>query len=529
MNKFPHSSAPAAGFALAPLKLRNHKNIVEYFATLVVTAACMGVLLFYLISGNSIISGTSVTSRSLTYVLLILGYISKGYSAMVSLAVIKCIKNSISDRLLEGGVPVQVVADNVYNTDQGPSTLRRRLLYPLYNWPILIVFAVSLAIPGISKASLQLTPVQYASQVVTSPVLDNKGCDHNFPQQYGCLTTPTGAFINATNVGLVLGTDNPVPLNMYVPCSDATAAGLCFATPVPLVLATGPTSNIVYGLYNDAAATFSSSCYTVDWTMADVSSTSGTTGTGYVVTIDNTGSSFLAATDFNTGALLTVGMSIADGNFLCDVSVGNCAADITWSGGVGEWQAFGSCTGEASYWSEPTITPARTAILPAQLSDLFGAEATGYLRNSSGTNTSYLLDVLGYAGKVAAALECNYDYPTLTQATMIETTVVGVVNAITVDKTYAKVTVGLLGANLVVLLLLICNMRSIYMPLNFTQLVCMASRVKDPSGLLDFRTGGKPEYAGLVSIVLEADEASLQVGSMASGAGKGQHQIRRRV
>ena len=534
-NNDAQGSTPAANYAMAPLKLRNNPNLVEYFITLVATAACMGVLLFYLISGNSIFSGSSVSSRSLTYVLLTLGYITKGYSAMVSLAVIKCIKNGISDRLMESGVPVQVVADNIYNTDQGPMTLIRRLWYPFYTWPILAVFFVSLAIPGVSKASLQLTVVRYDARVLSSQFTDNIGCIQGHPQEHGCLTTPTGAFINATNVGLARnGTVvNPLSLNFFVPCDEASAAGTCYSTPIPLVVATGPTSNVMYSIHNEAAIFLVSSCYPVDYSMSDIASGNGglieSGGTTYLTVIDNGPTSFLAAIDYTVGALLTVGMSIADGNYLCDVSFGICAADISWSGGVGEWQATGNCTGEALYVPQPFISPARVAILPAQLSDIFTLEATANLTSSAGTHTPYLLDVLGYAGKVAAALEAGYDYHALTQNTEIPTTVVAEVNAITVVNSYASVTVGLLGLNLMVLLLLVWNMRSLYMPLNFTQLICLAARVKDPENLLRFRTSGKPEYTGLVSIVLDDHEASLHVGAVESRLSKGQHQIKMRV
>jgi len=386
---------------------------------------------------------------------------------------------------------------------------------------------VSLAMPGVSKASLQLTVVSEAAQVVTSPVLDNKGCVRDgLNQQIGCITTPAGAFVNATNVGLYESADliGSLSLNMFVPCDEATAAGTCFATPIPLILATGPESNVMYSLVNPAAVTFNSTCYAVDYTMASVDLDVEPTASLIV----NDDSSFLAAYSYTEGALLTVGMSISDGNFLCDVFAGNCAATMTWVGGIGNWEAQGFCNDNSEYTLAPSITPARTAILPAQLSYLFGLEATGAFVSADGTNEGYLLDVLGYAGKVAAALECNYDYYQLTQLSELDTTVIQEVGAITVVKSYAWGTVVLLGANLAVLLFLSWQLRRQYMPLNFTQLLAMASRISDPHGVLEYRSGGKPQLRDVISIVVKDNEAFLTLEAGLGHTHRSQYHVRRR-
>jgi hypothetical protein len=212
-------------------------------------------------------------------------------------------------------------------------------------------------------------------------------------------------------------------------------------------------------------------------------------------------------------------MSIDDGNFICNVYYNSCTSDITWSGGIGEWQATGAITGAAENSSTTDIGAERVQIIPAQLADIFTLETLQSLTFSQndyavndGPDAGYLIDVFGYAGMVAAALECGYDYSGVTGDSFITTLVDSDVNAIVVDGFYAGSTVVLLGINLIVLFLLVWSMRSLYMPLNFTQLVCMASRVRDEKGLLRFRTGGKPEFTGLISISLEDNEASLQIG-----------------
>ncbi len=115
-----HTNPPTAhaGFDVVPLKLRNYWNLAQFFLAMAATAAFVAVLVFYIVTDHALLSGTSVTSRSLTYALLVLGYISKGYLAIMSITVIQCVKNAISDGLLEEGVSAAILVDSVYNTDQ---------------------------------------------------------------------------------------------------------------------------------------------------------------------------------------------------------------------------------------------------------------------------------------------------------------------------------------------------------------------------------------------------------------------------